>query len=464
MLSGVLVIGTGAVSWTANTVNIHEHDLGSQYSAAINKIKETLALERFWYDTPHHQVNLVLQNNGDIGLNITKIEIVDYINQTITDTSKFVIPPNSFHTAKVRYDWNGAYPIDAFVTTERGSIYRMHLVWTADGVLIIKKVSVLANGNFSYNGDLGKFSVLTAGFTPGTSLDQNGNLVMSGVIRDFNSSGTPGGHPDFEKNCPGYPSCSNPYGLTPGIVLPDLGPDHEPVFNNATTSFWTSGFTSFNQWYHDTPGVNIGQNLNITLKRQVGVSPPTWAYNNGSYFPIDNQLFCKSSPNCSGKDGSGKWHNFGFTFETHSSFTYQGGEKFVFSGDDDVWVFINNKLALDLGGVHSNKTATVDLDAQAAQLGITKGGSYNFDFFYAERHTTQSEMKITTSIVLNKNGVGRTSAFFIDPGKYTINELVPAGWTLTNRQCDNGFTLPNSTEITVTVPKGVTTCTFTNTK
>ena len=92
------------------------------------------------------------------------------------------------------------------------------------------------------------------------------------------------------------------------------------------------------------------------------------------------------------------------------------------------------------------------------------GNDYYFDFFFAERHTTESNFVITTSIQLGNNGVGRTSAFFVDPGEYTIYELVPSGWTLVGRQCDNGYTLPNSTAITVTVPKGVTTCTFTNTK
>ena len=450
LITSVTMIGTGTVLWTQNTVNAREHDTGLQYTSTMNKIQESLGLEKFWYDTPNKKLNLVLKNTGDVGLNVNEIEIHGSQNQ-IFPIANVGIVHNGFYVASITYNWIGD-PIDIFVKTARGSIFRMHLVSPTDGVLIIKKISMLGNGNFSYNSDLGKFNVTTVGYAPAANLDANGNLILSGVIRDFNGTGQPGAHPDFEKQC-----CPPNFGVYTGIVLPTLGSDREPVYNNSTTSPWNSGFVRFNQWFHDAPGVNIKKNLNITLIKQPTV-PVTWKYNNGSFFPIDNQLFGNySGP---GISYSGPKHNFHFTFETHNTFTYRGGETFSFSGDDDVWVFINNNLVIDLGGVHSNQTSSVNLDS----LGLTRGNTYNFDFFYAERHTVASDMKITTSIKLEQNGLGSTGAFFVDPGKYTINELIPSGWTLVDRQCDNSYTLPNSTSISIIVPKGTTTCTFTNSK
>jgi fibro-slime domain-containing protein len=168
-----------------------------------------------------------------------------------------------------------------------------------------------------------------------------------------------------------------------------LGADGKPVYASSGTPFTTHGAAAFNQWYNDVSGVNLSTTKTLTLTK-ISDSPLLYQYNNPAYFPIDGELF--------GNYAFG--HNYHFTSEIHTQFTYESGQTFSFVGDDDVWVFINNKLVIDLGGVHGPTGATVNLDSAAASIGITPGNKYNLDIFQAERQTSGSTFRITTSIVL----------------------------------------------------------------
>jgi fibro-slime domain-containing protein len=194
--------------------------------------------------------------------------------------------------------------------------------------------------------------------------------TLTGTIRDFMQS-----HPDFEYIIQ----------VDPGIVLPDLGADNLPVYAGQAGNPTTTGQANFDQWYRDVPGVNQKDLVSIPLTASGG---NVYTYSNNAFFPIDNKLF--------GNEGNN--HNFHFTFELHTKFVYLGGEVFTFTGDDDLFVFVNKKLAIDLGGVHGALNGQVDLDANASQLGITKGTAYQLDFFFAERHTSESNFRIDTTI------------------------------------------------------------------
>ncbi len=201
--------------------------------------------------------------------------------------------------------------------------------------------------------------------------------VLPIVIRDFQES-----HPDFEYEI----------GTDRGIVANWLGEDRLPVYANEYGSTpTTTNKDNFDQWYRDVPGVNINIPKTLTIERQEGST--IWEYSNSSFFPIDDDGWGNSGLTTPD-------HNFHFTLETHLVFDYKGGEEFTFRGDDDLWLFINGQLVIDIGGVHAVQEQTVNIDEIAESLGITVGNRYSFDLFFAERHVTQSNFKFQTNIEL----------------------------------------------------------------
>ena len=68
----------------------------------------------------------------------------------------------------------------------------------------------------------------------------------------------------------------------------------------------------------------------------------------------------------------------------------------AFTGDDDIWVFVNGRLAVDVGGVHQAVDGSVTLDpATAAALGLQDGRVYRIDVFHAERLKESSALRVT---------------------------------------------------------------------
>src|SRR3972149_3662461 len=198
------------------------------------------------------------------------------------------------------------------------------------------------------------------------------SIQLTGTIRDFKID-----HADFEK--------ASICGLKTGLVGSTLGSDNKPTFGLNGTDCITSAET-FSQWYNDTSGTNLSTSYPITLDNGKAESGGVYTYENVEFFPIDNDLF--------GNEGNS--HNFHFTYELHTEFTYTGGENFSFISDDDLWVFINNTLVVDFGGVHDPASGSVDLDT----LGLIQGNTYDFALFFAERHTGGSVLSFQTGIKL----------------------------------------------------------------
>ena len=122
----------------------------------------------------------------------------------------------------------------------------------------------------------------------------------------------------------------------------------------------------------------------------------------GGFFPINGELFGNSKNNTK---------NYHFTYELETEFVYQKGkgQVFTFTGDDDVWVFIDGKLVIDIGGVHGAASQTVELDRLSW---LQDNEDYKLKFFFAERHRTESNFRMDTTMVLRSVDPPTTTALY----------------------------------------------------
>ena len=191
-----------------------------------------------------------------------------------------------------------------------------------------------------------------------------GNILRI-IIRDFQAS-----HDDFENA-----SDWNSY-----QVASPIGDTRKPV----KTSM--NGPLHFEEWYQNLPDVNQPFAVDLWLE-PVG---DTFVFDSTEFLPLTDWGY---------KD------NYAFTTELHTSFKYKGGEVFTFRGDDDVFVFMNGFLGVNLSGVHTAQEGSIDLDAKATDFGLEVGKSYTFDLFQAERQPTGSNFRLETTLSFTGCGV-----------------------------------------------------------
>lgn len=282
-------------------------------------------------------------------------------------------------------------------------------------VLTITLLGALCGTAFALSGP-GGGSLVGGGLgvddpTEGDEVTLPETIEMTGVIRDFKES-----HPDMQYRISG---------VMAGMVEDELDEDGKPVrdvaFYDSLSSSQKSKYPinsseSFSQWFRDVPGVNTSWLHSITLELQEDGSYYFAQEKPDYFFPADYKGF--SADGSEMKTVSTGTHNFYFTYELETEFTYTNPDErdteltFSFTGDDDVWVFINGKLACDIGGVHGQTSTSVNVDDEAAALGLQVDKNYTLKLFFAERFTTESNFRIETTLSLRKAELPPTAGLF----------------------------------------------------
>jgi fibro-slime domain-containing protein len=252
---------------------------------------------------------------------------------------------------------------------------------------------------------------------------------MTGVVRDFRARNAAGGHADFELS----PTAG--LGHYVGMVQDQLDSDGKPVM--ASTGYKVSAewrdnagrimnrpkpyinsvvgdvmgacsgvqggclttAPNFAQWYRDVPGVNMSALVPLDLSRMTGTNVYIFDDQVDTHYARLNGFFCVNGRLFDGGNGGaqGGNMNYDFTYTIDANFTYHRGQNqyFAFSGNDDIWVFIDGKLVVDLGGMHANLLQRIDLDRLNW---IVDGQDFNMKMFYAQRNRPYCNLHIETSM------------------------------------------------------------------
>ncbi|MFG0285127.1 MAG: fibro-slime domain-containing protein [Phycisphaerales bacterium JB039] len=259
--------------------------------------------------------------------------------------------------------------------------------------------------------------------------------LLRGVLRCFCAPADGAGHPDFGRPEPG---------LCAGVVADTLGPDDKPVFISGGFPVRAQGAdaagnpiigprryieprpgdvaprlepaeaqrvesgASLDTWFRDVPGVNRRRAAPVELTFNSGAyifdgSLPVGCGRPASQSGSASEPGAPVDPSDSGDSGACA----GFTWEMTAQFTCEPGAGAVmrFESTGDLWVFIDGRLVIDLGGEHDRAAQQIDLDRLPW---LRDGQSHSLTVLLAERGSDASDLRIDSTTPLRQPARERT--------------------------------------------------------
>ena len=232
-------------------------------------------------------------------------------------------------------------------------------------------------------------------------------------------------------------------------------------FDSKETSLYLRKDTNSDQLYlgNDSTGETTAEYLSEASHNVDSASDPNKVSTPYGFFPFNETTTSKSAVRYN--------YGYGAKLEIPFTLTSTGTVKddynneipirFYFSGDDDVWVFIDNQLVLDIGGAHARVSGVLEFDQQGdkkdtvtsyvSQVKNSKTGNYGAEECDKNNHKTET----------NITYLGKTETYYKN-ASVSIPGLSTGKHTLTMYYMERGmwesnmavaFNFPDNNELQV---------------
>ena len=192
-------------------------------------------------------------------------------------------------------------------------------------------------------------------------------------------------------------------GVEKGLVNYDLSEEYMPVTTGEGRLTPNRGI-DFARWFDAVEGKSAQYVGN--LKLEYDAEKARFSFSQKEFYPLDEVEFSKGD----GVNNGGHNHLFTMNFAVPFTVLLSGEESFGITADDDTWVFVGNKLAIDMGGVHEATAGRFVIhdngevysavgDEELAYSGITVGAGEGqlVRIFHADRDSADSVFSVALS-------------------------------------------------------------------